>query len=66
MGGVNAYSTLLLGPDERIIRDTRRYIEDLKDECYVAMCSCSVHRGLPLHNIQVMADVVHSYNRGIQ
>ncbi len=63
LGGVNAYSTLLLGPDERIVRDTKRYIEALKDESYIAMCSCSVHRKLPLHNLQVMADTVHSYRR---
>lgn len=66
MGGVNAYSTLLLGPDERIVRDTRGFMNDLKDEPYVMMCSCSVHRGLPLHNIQVMADTIHQYNEGIR
>ena len=65
MGGVNAYSSLLLGPDERIIRDTRGFIEALKNECYVAMCSCSVHRKLPLTNIKVMADTIHAYNGGM-
>ena len=66
MGGVNAYSTLLLGPDYRIRRDTDRFIQALKDEPYVAMCSCSVHRKLPLNNLKIMSDTIHRYNAGIE
>ena len=65
-GGVNAYSSLLLGPDKRIIRDTNRFIDEMKDEPYIMTCSCSVNRGLPLGNIKIMADTVHDYNRRIQ
>ena len=61
-GGVNAYSTLLLGPEKRIVRDTNRFIEDMKDEPYIMMCSCSVNRGLPLNNLKIMADTIHEYN----
>ena len=65
-GGVNAYSSLLLGPDKRIIRDTNRFIDEMVDEPYIMTCSCSVNRGLPLSNIKIMADTLHQRNGGIR
>ncbi len=64
LGGVDAYSTLLLGPDARIVRDTNRFIEIMKDEPYIMTCSCSVNRGLSLSNLKVMADAITEHNRG--
>lgn len=64
MGGVNAYSTLLLGPDKRIVRDTNRFLEELSDHNYVMTCSCSVNRGLSLNNLRVMSDTLHVFNEG--
>ncbi len=64
LGGVNAYSTLLLGPDERIVRDTEKYLDTFRNERYIMTCSCSVNRGLPLNNLDVMARTVHSFNEG--
>ena len=64
LGGVNAYSTLLLGPDKRIIRDTNRFLNDLADHNYIMTCSCSVNRGLSLNNLKVMSDTLHEFNEG--
>ena len=64
MGGVNAYSTLLLGPEKRIVRDTNRFLDDLADHHYIMTCSCSVNRGLPLENLKAMADTLHAFNEG--
>lgn len=66
MGGVDAYTTLLLGPDDRIRRDTMRFIDGMRDDPFILSCSCSVNRGLSLDNLKVMADTVHSYNGGSQ
>ncbi len=65
LGGVNAYSTLLLGPDDRIIRDTNKFLATFENLPYIMTCSCSVHRGLSLHNMQVLADTIHAYNKRI-
>ncbi len=66
LGGVDAYSTLLLGPDTRIVRDTNRFIDSMKGMPYIMTCSCSVNRGLPLDNLRVMADELHSRNEGVR
>ena len=65
LGGVDAYSTLLLGPDKRIVRDTMRFIDSFKDDPYIMTCSCSLNRGLPLDNLRIMADTLHTYNGGM-
>lgn len=55
MGGVNAFTTLLLGPLEAIRAETRRYLEGCMDGGgYVMMCSCSLHRGMPLDHVKEM------------
>ena len=66
LGGVNAYSTLLLGPEARIIRDTDRFLNALSDAHYIMTCSCSVNRGLPIENLRIMADELRRYNGGLQ
>ena len=62
LGGVTAYTTLLLGPEKRIIRDTDRYLSAMEDSSYIMTCSCSLNRGQPLDNLKIMADHIHRYN----
>ena len=64
LGGVTSYTTLLLGPEKRIVRDTDRYLSALEDSYYIMTCSCSLNRGQPLDNLKIMADHVHDHNRG--
>lgn len=55
MGGIDAFSTLLLGPVERIVRETEGYLRDFRPwDRYVFMCSCSLHRGMPLAHVDAM------------
>ena len=66
MGGVDAFTTLLLGPEERIIRDTNRFMNVLSSEDYVFMCSCSLNRGLSIDNVKTMVNAVREHNRTSQ
>ncbi len=60
LGGVDVFTTLLLGPEERIRRETEQYLATCAPGGgYVMMCSCSVHRGIPLDNLKVMIDTCH-------
>ncbi len=56
LGGVNGYSSLLLGPEERIIRDVDRFLDEMEGTHYIMTCSCSVNRGLPIENLRVVAE----------
>ena len=64
LGGVTSYTTLLLGPDARIVRDTNRYLSALSGLHYIMTCSCSLNRGQPLDKLKIMADHIHEYNGG--
>ena len=63
LGGVDAFTTLLLGPEKRIIRDTDRFMDSLSYEDYVFMCSCSLNRGLSIENIKTMVNAVRDRKR---
>lgn len=57
LGGVDAFTTLFLGPPSRIEEDVRHFM----DSCapggrYVFMFSGSLHRGLPIEHLQAMVD----------
>lgn len=59
MGGIDAFSTLLLGPVERIVKETEGFLNDFRPwDRYVFMCSCSLHRGMPLAHVDAMMDSV--------
>jgi len=64
LGGVNAFTTLLMGPEERIRDETRQCIADgSRDGGFVLMCSCSLHRGIPLENIHCMIKTCERFGR---
>lgn len=59
MGGIDAFSTLLLGPVERVVKETEGFLNDFRPwDRYVFMCSCSLHRGMPLAHVDAMMDSV--------
>ncbi|NLL94479.1 MAG: hypothetical protein GX224_01780 [Thermoplasmatales archaeon] len=64
MGGVDSFTTLLLGPDERIRRDVWKFLDVLEGDGHVATCSCSLNRGLPLGNVKAMVDAVRAWGGG--
>lgn len=61
MGGVDAYTTLLLGPEKRIQRDVWGFLDVLEGDGHIATCSCSLNRGLPLENVRQMVKAVRSW-----
>jgi uroporphyrinogen-III decarboxylase len=58
MGGIDTFTTIFLGPNERVVEDTRRCMETFKGEDYIFSCSCSVDRGLSMERMKVMANTV--------
>ncbi|MCQ2052699.1 MAG: hypothetical protein MJZ03_02015 [archaeon] len=64
LGGVMTHTTLLLGPENRIIRDVNRYLNDMENEYYIMTCSCSLNRGQPLNYLKTMTDHLHVCNGG--
>jgi uroporphyrinogen decarboxylase len=63
LGGVDVSTTLLLGPEERVRRETREYLTTCAPGGgYVMMCSCSVHRGIPSNNLKAMVEACHQDN----
>ncbi len=61
LGGIDIPSVLLPGPVDRIREATRALLSDVgRDEGFVLMPSCSVHRGFPLEHLKAMIDVAHA------
>jgi uroporphyrinogen-III decarboxylase len=64
LGGLDIIPTLLLGPEERIESETKAFLDVCKPGGgYVFMCSCSLHRGMPIRHVEVMMNVCHQHGR---
>jgi len=62
MGGIDAFTTLLMGPESRIDQEARCFLDVFRNHPgYVFMCSCSLHRGLPLSNVDALMRSIRSY-----
>ncbi|MCG7845164.1 MAG: hypothetical protein MIO90_07025 [Methanomassiliicoccales archaeon] len=62
LGGIDAFSTLLLGPERKIIQETEGFLRTFSPwKGYVFMCSCSLHRGMPLENVDELMRCVRSF-----
>ena len=59
-GGVDTFTTIYLGPDERVKKDVSEYMK-IHDNNYIFTASCSVDRGLSLNRMKMMTDAVRSY-----
>ena len=59
-GGIDTFTTIYLGPDERVKRDTEEMLSKMKNKNFIFSCSCSVDRGLPLDRMKIMMDTVRS------
>ena len=63
LGGLDPYTILLLGPDERIVRKMDQYMDVLDGHHYIPTCSCSLHVGLPINSLKIMTGAVHTYRQ---
>ena len=64
MGGIDTASTIYLGPDERVIRDTGSILGQMNDRNYIFTCSCSVDAGLDRDRLKLMIDTVGKRSGG--
>ncbi len=62
MGGVDTYTTIFLGPNERVMSDVEKCMLDMKEFDYIFSCSCSVDRGLPIDRLKIMMCAVEKYS----
>ncbi|MCX6650771.1 MAG: hypothetical protein NT131_03825 [Methanomassiliicoccales archaeon] len=64
MGGIDAFSTLLLGPEQRIVNETEGFLRTFEPwDGYVFMCSCSLHRGMPLDHVDALMRCVRRFGK---
>ena len=58
MGGIDTASTIYLGPDERVVKDTEKVLDDTEGSDFIFTCSCSVDYGLDRERLKLMMDTV--------
>jgi len=64
LGGVDAFTTLLFGPQQRIEEETAWFMRTCAPGGgYIFMCSCSLHRGMPLENLDALARACREHGR---
>lgn len=61
MGGIDTYSTIFLGPDERVVKDTEDVLEQTGGADYIFTCSCSVDACLDKNRLKLMMDTVRKH-----
>ena len=59
-GGPDTFTTIYLGPDERVKKDVSEYMR-IHDRNYIFATSCSVDRGLSMNRMKMMVDAVRSF-----
>ena len=64
MGGIDTASTIYLGPDERVVKDTAKVIDDADGSDFIFTCSCSVDAGLNKDRLKLMVDTVKRMGGG--
>ena len=61
-GGIDTFTTIYLGPDERVRSDVDRYLDHFTEYSgYIFSPSCSVDRGLPLRRMEKMMRTVRGH-----
>lgn len=63
LGGTSIVPALI-GEPEEVVKETEFFMETFRENSYVFMASCSVHRGVPLDNIRLMCNTVNQFQRG--
>lgn len=61
MGGIDTASTIYLGPDERVVRDTEDVLKQTDGTDYIFTCSCSVDANLDKGRLKLMMDTVRKH-----
>ena len=61
MGGTDIVPTLYFGKKDEIVSETERYLSSCSKKRYIFSCSCSLQRGVPMENINIMCSVVKGW-----
>ena len=64
MGGIDTAPTIYLGPEERVVRDTEKVLDDTDGSDFIFTCSCSVDYGLDKDRLKLMLDTVRKKGGG--
>ena len=56
VGGVDSFTTMFLGNEERVRDDVKSFVDVFKGMPYIISCSCSVESFLPMNKMKVMVD----------
>lgn len=59
MGGIDTFTSIFMGPDERVIKDTSEVLEQTKGRRHIFTCSCSVDASVDISRIKLMIDTVN-------
>ncbi len=62
MGGVDTFTTIYIGDDDRVVSDTRDVLTAMKGIPFVFSCSCSVDGDLDVRKMKMMIDTVRSFS----
>ena len=62
MGGTDIVPTLMNGDADRIRSETLMHLETFRDMPYIFSASCSMHRGVPLENVDLMMETVRDFS----
>ena len=58
MGGIDTFTTIYLGNNDRVIADTKDVIDAMTDSHFIFTCSCSVDGDLDIDKMRLMIDTV--------
>ncbi len=58
MGGIDTFTTIYLGNNDRVIADTKGVIDAMTDSHFIFTCSCSVDGDLDINKMRLMIDTV--------
>lgn len=58
MGGIDTFTTIFMGPDDRVVNDTMKIMKETRNNNHIFTCSCSVDRGLDAHRMELMMKTV--------
>ena len=56
IGGVDSFTTIFLGDEERIDKDVKTCVEPFKGTPFIMSCSCSVESFLPIEKMKMMVN----------
>lgn len=61
MGGIDTSTTIYLGPDEEVHKDTEDVLKQTEGYDFIYSCSCSIDRNLDAKRLKIMMDSVRSH-----